>query len=145
MAHTGAGTVLGVALSAVAATLAAACGRTVDGVVSAPMTASLSDAGAQDARVAPVGGAARARPLPPEPSQPPRTACRREVSCRPEEDEAPALPFAPPFERCLPAAGKGRAGQLSVRETRSARADDPRACCYVDFRDCKPPTHGGWP
>jgi hypothetical protein len=108
------------------------------------MTAALPDAGTEDARAAAEGGSARTRPLPPEPTQPPRSQCRREVVCRPEEDEAPALPFAAPFEKCLPAAGKGQRGQLSVRETRIARDAEPRVCCYVELRDCKAP-HGGWP
>jgi hypothetical protein len=78
------------------------------------------------------------RPLPAEPS-PPRGAngCTRDVSCREEDDEPPAVAFLAPFTRCPEAVDDG--GRFSVAETRTARENDPTACCYVTFRACRGP------
>jgi len=120
--------------------LSAACGGT--SVVVAPMAGVEPDGGADggDAAVdaAADGRRVASRPLPPEPTAPPRRNCRREVSCREEELEVPAVAFPAPFDRCPPTFAKSGGGGLSVKETRTARADDPHTCCYVEFKDCGP-------
>ena len=77
------------------------------------------------------------RPLPAEPMAPVRSnGCVRDKSCRPEEEDAPALAFPAPYERCSATIGKARAASFSVLETREERQNDPHACCYVEFRNC---------
>ncbi len=75
------------------------------------------------------------RPLPTEPVAERARGCRREVTCRPEEDTAVPVAYPPPFERCLTELGSPRAA-FSPRETRDARRGEPHACCYVSFLGC---------
>ncbi len=82
------------------------------------------------------GGRSASRALPAEPTPPGLSrACRRDVTCRPEED-GPTAPraFPPPFERCAEITPSGAA--FSARETMDARRDDAHACCYVGFVGC---------
>jgi hypothetical protein len=117
---------------------ATVCGCTATAAyVTVPMSqvGAGADASADDATLAaPLG--VTFRPLPPEPAPASsRARCRREVSCRAEEDAAPAPSFPPPFERCAPDNGDG--AKFSARETRETRRGDGHACCYVAFADCR--------
>jgi hypothetical protein len=97
--------------------------------------ASAGDAGAL-ASDPPDAGARAARPLPAEPKPATgQTDCTRNAICRAEDQEMPAWPLPAPFERCRPSLGKPAAA-FSVRETSTARASDPAACCYVEFTAC---------
>jgi hypothetical protein len=122
------------------ALLAACAGENADGIPSglvvAPMTTPRA-AGASDAGSPPADARALAgRPLPPEPRAKPTERCQREVTCRHEEDSPPSWAYAPPFERCRPSEGKA-AAVFSAQETTEQRRWDPRACCYVELRNCQ--------
>jgi hypothetical protein len=77
------------------------------------------------------------RPLPPEPVA---LGCTREILCQREEEEVPAVPYPPPFERCSDRYLKGAVmASFSGPETRRARQTDPTTCCYVELRNCARP------
>jgi hypothetical protein len=107
------------------------------GLVVAPMAPPRSSAGPTDGGAPPADARAVAgRPLPPEPRAKPTERCQREVTCRHEEETPPSWAYAPPFELCRPSEGKAVA-IFSAQETTEQRRWDPRACCYVELRDCQ--------
>jgi hypothetical protein len=70
--------------------------------------------------------------LPTEPQAPADAPnCKRSVTCNPELGDLPESPFPAPFARCSPDQDDGK---LSVKESRRARIEDPKACCYVSFQ-----------
>jgi hypothetical protein len=74
------------------------------------------------------------RPLPSEPKNEHPGRCEQKVTCEPEATDPPAEAYPAPFAKCTPESPSG--GSFSVKESRRARIDDPKACCYI-VSDCK--------
>ncbi len=67
-----------------------------------------------------------------------RAQCKRNVRCRPPDDEEQSVPYPDPFAHCAPALAKDkREAPFSPKETKSARAHEPDVCCYVEFHSCE--------
>lgn len=127
------------ATAAIAAGVSA-CGASETGLPSGLLSAPMLAGGARSAASGFDGGndafASARRAMPQEPREPPGMSCRRNVSCREEEDEAPVVPLPSPYERCPPSSGKAESG-FSAQETTAQRQWEPHTCCYVEFLDCK--------
>jgi hypothetical protein len=130
---------LGIPVAAAASV--GACAAADREVVVAPIATPKVDAGS-DAAVADgdggtgEGGARRPTRAMREP--PEKANCKRMVRCRAPDDEAQALPYPEPFERCAPYLSKSeRETPFSPNETKKARVSEEGVCCYVEFRECK--------
>jgi hypothetical protein len=127
-----------IGVTALAVASAVGCASTERDFVNAPLSPPPVDAGVDAAPLDDEAGAdagrTATRPLR-EPSN--REGCTKNVRCKPEDDEAPAIPFPEPYAKCSVTLEKtDREKQFSPRETADARKREEGVCCYIEWTNC---------
>ncbi len=133
---------LGIPAAAVSSLAACAAADRDRDVVMAPLVPPVIDAGIDassadaDTEAGGEGGSRKTTRALREPVS--RAQCKRNVRCRPPDDEEQAVPYPDPFAHCAPALAKDkRDAPFSPKETKGARAHEPDVCCYVEFHSCE--------